>query len=419
MSKQAFFSINPSTINPQEVGLSADGLTHINSVVQQFIESDQLAGAITIVARYGQVVHFQTSGMMDLPAKRPMREDAIFRIYSMTKPIAAVAVMLLYQEGKLGLDTPAAEYLPEFGKMRVVADPEADDVTLVEAKSQMTVRDLMRHTSGLPGANRYIAGQKGVDQLYRQAGLHQLDQCDLQQMVEQLGTVPLLYHPGTKWHYSISADVLGRLIEVVSSQGFDQFLADRIFKPLKMVDTDFYVPPEKVDRLVGMYGPHPEGGLHEIEAPQGGTGTHSKTSFIKPPKFLSAGGGLVSTATDFSRFCLMLSRKGELDGVRLLRAELVEQMTRNQLPQHLVPLDKQPKARYQGLGFGLGVSVRVQRTDWVSAAQLGEYGWLGGTSTEFWISPSDGLVAITLAQQMPFSDLSWSVKPIVYAAINQ
>ena len=186
-----------------------------------------------------------------------------------------------------------------------------------------------------------------------------------------------------------------------------------------MVDTGFYVPSEKIERLAGMYGPKPVGGLQTIDAPEGGTGHISETSFIKKPKFLSAGGGLVSTASDFARFCLMLSGKGTLSGKRLLSAESVELMTRNHLPDNLVPLDKKPEDRYGGLGFGLGVSVRVHRTDWVPASQIGEYGWIGGTSTEFWISPRDELVSITLAQHIPFSALSYTVKPLVYAAIME
>ena len=406
------------TTAPQQVGISVEKLKRIDPVVQKFIDDQQLAGAITMVARRGQVVHFETYGMMDLEAQRPMQKDAIFRIYSMTKPVAAVAVMMLCQDGKLELEAPVSKYLPELGGMKVAADAEAEEASLINADREMTVRDLMRHTSGLPGANRYMAGQTAVDKLYRQAGLHRLDECNLQEMVERLGTIPLLYQPGTKWHYSIAADVLGRLIEVVSNQSLDVFLAEHIFQPLDMEDTGFYVPTEKIDRLVGMYGPEPTGGLQIIEAPQGGTGSYSQTSFRKRPKFLSAGGGLVSTATDFMRFCLMLSEKGQLAGKRLLEVESVERMTCNHLPQHLVPLDKKPVERYGGLGFGLGVSVRVQQTDWVPASQVDEYGWIGGTSTEFWISPRDELVTITLAQHIPFSELSQVVKPLVYAAID-
>ena len=410
-------SLPSLTASPHEVGLSAERLERISSAAQEFIDEGQLAGAVTVVARRGKVAHFEAYGMMDIEADKPMQKDTIFRIYSMTKPIAAVGVMMLCEEGKLTLDAPASTYLPELSRMQVAQDADANVFTPVETDREMTVQDLMQHTAGLPGAARYMGGNTAVDKLYRKAGLDRLHECNLQELVERLGTIPLLYQPGTKWHYSIAADVLGRLIEVTSGQPFDQFLAERIFQPLGMIDTGFYVPAEKIDRLAGMYGPKPTGGLQTIDAPAGGTGHISKTSFTKKPRFLSAGGGLVSTASDFARFCLMLSGKGTLSGKRLMKAESVELMTRNHLPQHLIPLDKKPEDRYGGLGFGLGVSVRVQQTDWVRASQIGEYGWIGGTSTEFWISPQDELISITLAQHIPFSALSHTVKPMVYAAV--
>ncbi len=397
--------------------MSAEGLERICATAQKFIDDEQLAGAVTIVARRGKVAHFEAFGMMDIEADKPMERDTIFRIYSMSKPTAAVGVMMLCEEGKLELDAPASKYMPEFSDMKVVVDPDADEVEIVGAEREMTVRDLLRHSSGLPGAALYTANKSALGVRYRQAGLHRLHEGNLQDMVEKLGTIPLLYQPGTKWHYSISADVLGRLIEIVSGQSFDVFLTKRIFEPLGMVDTGFYVPPNNINRLAGMYGPSPDGGLQSIEAPQGGTNNYSPTSFIEPPKFLSAGGGLVSTASDFMRFCLMLSNKGILAGNRILKTDSVEEMTRNQLPEHLIPLDKKPEDRYSGLGFGLGFSVRVYQTEWVPASQVGEYGWIGGTSTEFWISPRDELVAIILPQYMPFSKLSETVKPLVYAAI--
>ena len=412
-------SLSSLTDSPHEAGLSAERLERISSITQGFINEGQLAGAVTVVARRGKVAHFEAYGMMDLEADKPMQKDTIFRIYSMTKPIAAVGVMILCEEGKLTLDAPASTYLPELSGMQVAGDADANVFMPVEANREMTIQDLMQHTAGLPGAARYMNGNTAVDKLYRKAGLDRLHECDLRELVERLGTIPLLYQPGTKWHYSIAADVLGRLIEVASGQPFDQFLYERIFQLLGMIDTGFYVPAEKIDRLTGMYGPKPTGGLQTIDAPEGGTGHISKTSFIKEPRFLSAGGGLVSTAADFARFCLMLSGKGVLSGQRLMKAESVQLMTRNHLPQHLIPFDKKPEDRYGGLGFGLGVSVRVQQTDWVPASQIGEYGWIGGTSTEFWISPRDELVAITLAQHIPFSPLSHTVKPMVYAAIEE
>ena len=411
--------LNPKlTAAPQEVGLSAKRLERISTTTRQFIDEERLAGAVTIIARRGKVAYFEAYGMMDVETNKSMQKDTIFRIYSMTKPIAAAAVMMLCEEGKLELDVPASVYLPELGGLKVAKDADAERLALVEADRDMTVQDIMRHTAGFPGAARYMAGQTAVDKYYRKVGLHRLHECNLQEMVARLGKIPLLYQPGSKWHYSIAADVLGRLIEVASGQSFDVFLAERVFQPLGMHDTGFYVPVEKIDRFAGMYGPKPDGGLQTIDAPEGGTGNISKTSFIQKPKFLSAGGGLVSTAADFARFCLMLSGRGTFAGKRLMKAESVELMTRNHLPKHLIPLDKKPEARYAGLGFGLGVSVRVQETDWVPASQVGEYGWIGGTSTEFWISPRDELVAITLAQHIPFSELSEKVKPLVYAAIT-
>ena len=411
--------LNPKLIAaPQELGLSAKRLERISTTTRQFIDEERLAGAVTVVARRGKVAYFEAYGMMDVETNKSMQKDTIFRIYSMTKPIAAAAVMMLCEEGKLELDAPASVYLPELGGLKVAKDGDAERLTLVEAGRDMTVQDLMRHTAGFPGAARYMAGQTAVDKYYRKVGLHRLHECNLQEMVARLGKIPLLYQPGSKWHYSIAADVLGRLIEVASGQSFDVFLAERVFQPLGMHDTGFYVPVEKIDRFAGMYGPKPDGGFQTIDAPEGGTGNISETSFIQKPKFLSAGGGLVSTAADFARFCLMLSGRGTFAGKRLMKAESVELMTRNHLPKHLIPLDKKPEARYAGLGFGLGVSVRVQETDWVPASQVGEYGWIGGTSTEFWISPRDELVAITLAQHIPFSELSEKVKPLVYAAIT-
>ena len=405
------------TAAPHKIGLSEKQLGRISATAQKFVDEERLAGAVTLVARRGKVAHFEAFGMMDVEANKPMQKNTIFRIYSMTKPIAAAAVMILCEKGKLQLDTPVSIYLPELGGLKVARDPSAETLVVVESDREMTVQDLMQHTAGLPGAARYMAGQTAVDKYYRKVGLHRLHACNLQEMIKILGKIPLLYQPGSKWHYSIAADVLGRLIEVASGQSFDVFLAEQIFQPLGMHDTGFYVPEEKIDRFAGMYGPKPSGGLQAIDAPEGGTGNVSKTSFKQKPKFLSAGGGLVSTAADFARFCLMLAGKGTLAGKRLMKAKSVELMTRNHLPEHLIPLDKKPETRYAGLGFGLGVSVRVQQTDWIPDSQVGEYGWIGGTSTEFWISPRDELVAITLAQHIPFSELSEKTKPLVYAAI--
>ena len=375
---------------PQAAGLSAEGLAKIDSEVQKFLDRKQLAGAITIVARHGRVAHFKAHGMMDIAAKKPMRKDTIFRIYSMTKAIISVAAMILEEEGKLELDAPVSKYLPGTRGMKF---------RKAAAKPEMTVRDLLRHTSGLPNNST-------VDRTMRRAGLPSLADSTLKEMTERLTAVPLIYPPGKGWHYSFAADLLARLIEAVSGQPLDRFLSARIFKPLRMKDTGFYVPEEKLDRFAVVYG----NGLRVTSAPQ--PGTSGPFSFKTAPKFLSGGGGLVSTATDYMRFCLMLSGRGEFDGVRLLKTETVKEMTRNQLPPGVGEISYGPAGR----GFGLGFAVRIRKLD-SEPSSLGEYEWLGGAGTEFWLSPREGLVVITLSQQLPMRQLGQAIKPIVYGAV--
>ena len=402
------------TADPESVGLSAENLQRISPTIQKFIDEEKIAGAVAIVARRGRAVHFEAYGMRHREVRAPMQTDTIFRIYSMTKPVAAVAAMMLYEEGSLSLHAPVSDYLPELGGLKVAVDPDAEELVLVDPIRDMSVFDLFRHTSGLPGSSRYLGEKFPIEVLYREAGLQCLSECNLQEVVERLGTVPLLYQPGTRWHYSIAADVLGRLIEVISGLAFDKFLAERIFQPLHMKDTGFYVPPEKIDRFARMYGPAPNGGLETIDAAEGGSGNISETSFVTQPKFLSGGGGLVSTAADFMRFCLMLTGDGYFDGVRLLKAETVEMMTRNQLPEGLLPINRKPEGR----GFGLGFAVRVRKLD-TNPSPVGEYEWYGGAGTEFWISPRDALAVIVLSQQLPMQQLGKALRPVIYAAIKQ
>lgn len=402
------------TADLKSVGLSAEKLQRISPTIQKFIDEEKIAGALTIVARRGRVVHFEAYGMRNREAQAPMQTDTIFRIYSMTKPVVAVAAMMLFEEGSLSLHAPVSDYLPELGGLKVAVDPDAEELVLIDSIRDMSVFDLFRHTSGLPGSSRYLGEKSPIEVLYREAGLQRLSECNLQEVVERLGTVPLLYQPGTRWHYSIAADVLARLIEVISGLAFDKFLAERIFQPLHMKDTGFYVTPEKIDRFSRLYGPARDGGLETIVAAEGGSGNISETSFVTQPKFLSGGGGLVSTAADFMRFCLMLTGGGFLDGVRLLKAETVEMMTRNQLPEALLPIDRKPEGR----GFGLGFAVRVRKID-ANPSPVGEYEWYGGAGTEFWISPHDDLAVVILSQQLPMQQLGKVLRPVIYAAIEE
>jgi CubicO group peptidase (beta-lactamase class C family) len=343
---------------------------------------------------------------MDIKAEKPMKRDTIFRIYSMSKPITSVAAMMLYEERKLRLDDPVSKYIPEFKGLKVVADPDAEEITEVAAKREMSVRDLMRHTSGLTYG---IFGNTNVDKLYRKSIQLSGRGATLEDMVKKLAGIPLLYQPGTKWYYSVSTDVLGRVVEVVSGQSLDVFFAEAIFEPLGMEDTAFYVPAEKIGRFATNYSPNMQSGLRPIDTPE-------TTRYAKMPAFLSGGGGLVSTAGDYMRFCLMLLNKGRVGATRLLKAETVEMMTQNQLPEQAFPIGSGGRA---GVGFGLGFSVRVERTDAAPASRVGEYGWGGMASTHFWISPHDEIAVVALTQRIPYSNQAeQALKPIIYEAIS-
>ncbi len=390
------------TAAPEDVGMSAEKLAEIDAAMQRLVDEKRVAGVVTMVVRHGKVAHFEAVGKMDIDAEEPMRRDTIFRIYSMTKPVTSVAAMILVEEGKLKLDDPVSKYIPQFAGLEVF-NPDGDPV---EPDRPMTVRDLMRHTSGLTYG---FFGSTPVDKLYGKANV--LDRrSSLSEMTDKLGEMPLLYQPGTRWLYSLSVDVLGRVIEVVSEQPLDEFFQERIFGPLGMVDTAFYVPDEKLDRFATGYGPDGGEGLRVVDAP-------ATSRYRRAPGLFSGGGGLVSTARDYARFCQMLTAGGELQGTRVLRAETVATMTRNHLPQEIMPIAFGQQKRH-GTGFGLGFSVRVADTEWDSAGVVGEYGWGGAASTHFWISPKDDLFVVALQQHQPFTFLVENeVKPLVYEAL--
>ncbi len=377
---------------PEQAGMSSEKLEKVKAAVQELVDKEKTAGAGVIVARAGKVVFFETFGMMDREKKKPMQKDTICRFYSMSKPVTSVAAMMLFEEGKIKLDAPVATYLPSFKNLKVY-DASGEHK---EQKRKMTVRDLLRHTSGLTYG---FFGNTPVDLMYREAGV--LDRASsLEKMAEKLGRIPLLFQPGTRWHYSVSVDVLGAVVEKVSGKPLDQFFQEKIFAPLGMKDTGFHVPEEKVSRFAACYSPKLGGGLRLSEPP-------GRSRFTGKPGLFSGGGGLVSTAGDYLRFCRMLVNKGGLDGTRLLRPETVEMMTKDQLPPSV--------KRTSDEGFGLGFSVRIKE----GRFPKGEYGWGGAASTHFWISPSDRLVVIALSQLQPFSSqLEQAVKPLVYDAIE-
>jgi CubicO group peptidase (beta-lactamase class C family) len=392
-------------VTPKEVGLSADKLDMVKSVVQTAVNKNQTAGAVVLVARRGRVAYQQSFGKMDVEAGTAMRTDAIFRIHSMTKPITTAAALILYEEGKFKLDDPVSKYLPEFGRLRVHTGKEDETV---DARREMTVRDLMRHTSGLTYG---MPNGSPVDKLYIANRIE--DPGDsLADLVAKLGKLPLQYQPGTRFHYSVSTDVLGRLVEVLSEKPLDEFLRDRVFKPLDMRDTGFVIPDDKLDRFASSYRPDGKGALKRIDAP-------ATSRYRTRRMYLSGGGGLVSTARDYSRFCQMLLAGGKLQDARLLRPETVREITTNQLPTEALPmtLGGFPQA---GLGFGLGVSVRLDTKSAKPGLAAGEYGWSGAASTTFWVAPKSELIVVVLQQVEPFNvGLQLALKPAIYAAIEE
>jgi CubicO group peptidase (beta-lactamase class C family) len=394
------------TAQPEEVGLASEKLRQASAAVRQLIQDGQVAGAITLVARHGKVVFFEAQGIRDLASGKPMEKDTICRFYSMTKPVTTVAAMILWEEERFRLDDPVSKYLPEFRGVQVYQDGEGDNLKLVAPRREMTVRDLMRHTSGLT----YGAfSNSPIDQIYR-AKQVLAPTTTLQTMVEKLGKLPLLYQPGTRFHYSVSTDVLGRLVEVLSKESLDDFFQDRIFKPLDMKDTGFFVPAGKQDRLAATHGRDGKGKLTVTDTP-------AKSRYLKKPALLSGGGGLVSTARDYARFCQMLLNGGQLDGRRILREKTVALMTTNQLPAEAMPITL--GVRREGVGFGLGFSVRVAAAPGASGSLVGEYGWGGAACTHFWISPRDDLFVIALQQFMPFEmTLETKLKPIIHGAVQ-
>lgn len=396
------------TAAPAEVGMSAEKLERIRPAVERFVQEQQFAGVVTAVVRKGKVVYFDAVGQRDIAAAAAMERHTICRIYSMTKPITSVAAMMLYEEGKIGLDDPVSKFVPEFSGIKVFVRAAGDQLELEEPKRPMTVRDLLRHTSGLTYG---IFGDTPVDQAYRKAGvLSPLD--DLGGLAKKVGGIPLLYQPGTRFNYSVSTDVLGHVVERVSGKRLDEFFAERIFTPLDMKDTAFYVPESKLPRLATNYSGAAEGGLRPTDAAE-------QSTFRFRPRFLSGGGGLTSTARDYLHLCQMLLDRGEFDGKRLLRPETVQMMVTNQLPKEAYPFTIGGIER-TGVGFGFGFSSIVEPIPFAPHVPVGEFGWGGAASTHFWISPKHELAVVVLAQCTPFTlRLENAVKPLVYDAVQK
>ena len=420
--------------NPENVGLSSARLERLAAHFDRYVDAGKIPGYLVLVARRGQAAYLHRYGMRDVEDRRPVEADTIFRIYSMSKPITSVGVMMLYERGLLQLDDPASDFISGFDRLEVFESGDATNYQTVPADREMTIRDLLTHTSGLTYGH---LPAHPLDEIYRQRKFFEDPDMTLADLVGQLSELPLLFSPGQRWNYSVATDVLGHIIEVVSGGALARFFAAEIFEPLGMVDTGFSVAAEKVERFAANYERHDDG-FRLIDKP-------GESSYLKPPKLPSGGGGLVSTASDYLRFCRMLLNKGGLDGARILGRKTVELMTRNHLPNqvdltgmgYLLYNKTRPEAvsmglgarhnlrrggmrsqtRHDGVGFGLGGSVLLDP----AAAQIlgspGDFAWGGAASTYFWVDPREDMALIFLTQLMPSS--SYPIRRELRVLVNQ
>ncbi len=378
----------------EQAGMSSAALAKIDDYLASEVAGDRLPGVIALAQRRGQVVYHGLFGKMDIEAGRPMQADAIFRIYSMTKPIVSLALMLLHDEGRCQLFDPVSRFLPAFGDAKVFSHVSDGKLVCIEQDPPMAIFHLLTHTSGLTyGADAWHP----VDQQYRTAseehGFFRRD-LPLADMIAQFAALPLKFQPGSNWQYSVAVDVLGHLVEVIADMPLADFLRERIFTPLGMDDTDFFVPPEKAHRLAAIYhSPAHYGPIRFDEAlvPNG--------DVRLPTVCPSGGGGLVSTAADYLRFAQMLLKGGELGGARVTSPMTIRRMTANAIPPSMLPL-RIGVERY-GYGFGLGFRVMLDPGRANGYSSVGEYGWAGAASTHFVIDPQEELITLLLTQMWP------------------
>lgn len=386
---------------PEDVGLCAARLGRIDVWRDALVADGKIAGATTLVMRRGQVAHCGSSGLADLARGVAMTPQTIHRIYSMTKPLTSVAIMMLYEEGRFQLDDPISRFLPGFASQRVCTGGARGKVDTVPAMRGITFRDLLTHTSGLTYG---FMQATAVDAMYRDKGIDfGAAETSLGEVVEALAKLPLIAEPGTAWNYSVATDVLGYLVEVVSGQPFASFLKQRLVDPLGMTDTDFQVRDGQGARLAGCYAMGADRRPKLVDDP-------TSSRFLAPRKVHSGGGGLVSTAADYLRFCRMLLNKGALDGTRYLGRKTVELMMSNHLRGDMAAMG-QPRwseSTAEGIGFGLGFSVMLDPARAQILGTPGECAWGGAASTAFWVDPAEDMAVILLTQIMPSS--AWPLR---------
>lgn len=398
---------NLSYDSAESVGMSSERLERIAPVLQQYVDDGELVGVVSMIARRGEIVHFEEFGALNKESGQALEKDSIFRIYSMTKPITTMAVMMLYEEGRLQLNDPVEKYLPAFENVRVAGPGGA----LVAPQRPMTVQMLMTHTSGLTYG---VFGDTLVDRQYRDANV--MTSPDNTTFIERLGPIPLQFQPGTRFHYSVSTDVLGALVEAVSGQTLGEFFAQRIFEPLQMNDTFFQVPADKLNRFGTNHTFNPRSGELEVsDRPEA-------SNFVNRQTFESGGGGLLSTAEDYMRFSQMVLNGGELDGQRIIGSKTLEYMMQNHLPgifgdngQHA---PNTLPGFVNGTGFGLGFAVIEDPAAAGGIGSAGESYWGGAAGTIFWLDPEEELVGIVMIQHMNVQvPLRAAFKALTYGAI--
>lgn len=401
-------------------GMSTERLRNIDRHLEKnYVGTGKVSGALTVVARHGEIAHFSAIGEMDAERGKPTREDTIYRIYSMSKPITTVALMTLYEEGRFQLDDPVHKYIPEWENLQVWLGGAYPNFVTRRCERPMSVRDLLSHQSGLTYGFHM---RNSVDAAYRQLAVVNdaavgLSTDTLADSAKKLAEIPLLFTPGTQWNYSISTDMCGYLVEILSGQRLDHFFQERIFDRLGMVDTAFFVPDEKIDRFAACYAPAPGGGRILQDDPV-------ESRYRQPPNMLSGGGGLVGTAHDYFRFCQMLCNGGVLDGERILSRKTIELMTRNHLPNNVdlsavAPPGQFSEAAYNGIGFGLGFSVLMDLSKAQISGSQGQFAWGGAASTAFWIDPVEEVVVVFMTQLLPSSTYPFrrELQVLVNAAI--
>jgi CubicO group peptidase (beta-lactamase class C family) len=415
----------PTPASPESAGMSKTAFDRIElHLKQRYVEAGRFPGTQLLVYRRGKVVHSSVQGFADLERKVPVKDDTIYRIYSMTKPITSVAFMMLFEEGRVALDEPVAKYIPEWKNLGVFAAGTGPFLTKPPSRPMLIV-DLLRHTSGLTYG---FQQRSNVDAAYRAKKIGEVEKFGtLQSMIEDLANIPLEFSPGEAWNYSVATDVVGYIVGKIAGMPFEQFVKQRITGPLGMNDTDFFVAPDKAHRLAACYSADPQGvNFNPVERKSSLTlqDDPANSSFLAPPSFISGGGGLCSTAGDYLTFCRALLHGGELDGVRLLGPKTLALMTSNHLPdgRDLPAMSRSlfSEASYNGIGFGLGFSVTLDPAKTLIPGSAGEYAWGGAATTSFWIDPAEELIAIFMTQVLPSSayPIRRELRTMVYAAIT-